>query len=564
MYPRGMARDWKPTPLKLGQRIDGKGDVMLSPDDRESHTYIAGATRTGKSKLIESLIRQDIGTWRKHRCGMLLIDPHGEVYREVMRAVESRGFKDVPIVPIDLTDNEHVVSYNPLRKQQASESAIVSAFVRAMAYTWGAAGTDQTPRFERWVVHLLHALYQMDHTLAEAPRMLSPHDPTFRDMLLPQLRGPAQEHWAWATSLSKRQFEEQVESTLNRIGRFQNNERLRLMLGTKEQSFDFNQAIEEGWIVLVNLSTEGAWGDKEDADTLATLMLTDLWTAAETRGKGKDKRPFRVVIDEFQKFLTPTIAENLAEAAGYGLHLTLATQFPTQLLSAGSIGQDIYRNVMGNARSKIVFSLEEPESLKELAEWLFRGEIDPDQIKDEIYATRAVGQEKITLSSSSETTTDSYSEGGTENYDDGELQPETSTREQSSTSTSTSESEQEAFATIYGKELSSRTYRSVDEQMFLATQRIVRQNQRYAYVRTMSMKKPVAIQTPFVKEGLVGDTFMRERIVRRLEALPFVHRTEEARRLLAERESVITLPPGSGGQGMEPGQSYRMLDDPKS
>jgi hypothetical protein len=423
---------------------------------------------------------------------MLLIDPHGEVYRQVMKAVAASGRTDIPIVPIDLTDKEYIVSYNVLRKQTGDASAIVNAFVRAMAYVWGADGTDETPRFERWAVGLLHALYQLDLTLIEAAMLLDPRDPSYRQQIIPRLSGNPQAFWKWACGITPRRFEDEIGSTVNRIERFRENEKIRLMLGTREPTFDFGRAIEEGWIVLVNLSTEGSWGDEANTDTLGTLMLTDLWTAANARGKGKDKRPFRVVIDEFQNFVTPTIAKNLAQAAGFGLHLTLATQFPTQLLSAGQVGQDIYRNVMGNARSKIVFSLEEPESLKTLAEWLFRGEMNPDQIKHEIYATRAIGQEKITLEGHSRTVTESSSSGTTESVGEDNDVISTSSRDQGGYSSSEADSEHEAFATIYGKELASRQYRSVDEQLFLAMQRIVSQDQRYAYARTMSMKIPAA------------------------------------------------------------------------
>jgi len=47
------------------------------------------------------------------------------------------------------------------------------------------------------------------------------------------------------------------------------------------------------------------------------MLLSDLWTAAKERGKGTDAhrvKPFYVYIDEFQKFVTPTIAKNLDQA----------------------------------------------------------------------------------------------------------------------------------------------------------------------------------------------------------------------------------------------------------
>ena len=194
---------------------------------------------------------------------------------------------------------------------------------------------------------------------------------------------------------------------------------------------------------------------------------------------------------------------------------------------------------MGNARSKVVFSLEEPDSLKALTEWLFRGSIDPDKVKHDLYSTKALGQELVTMESSSETTTTSESDGSTETDDRDGGHVSSSTRDQSSTSKSTSTSSTEAFATIYGKELSSRQFRTVEEQYFMATQRIVSQNQRHAYVRTMSMKEPVPIITPLVEGGLAREPYVQKKTHEMLEKLPFAHRVESARKQLAERQDVI-------------------------
>ncbi|HLA81889.1 MAG TPA: DUF87 domain-containing protein, partial [Thermoleophilia bacterium] len=43
--------------------------------DRRAHMYIVGKTGTGKSNLLQTLVRQDIG----HREGLALIDPHGDL-----------------------------------------------------------------------------------------------------------------------------------------------------------------------------------------------------------------------------------------------------------------------------------------------------------------------------------------------------------------------------------------------------------------------------------------------------------------------------------------------------
>lgn len=99
------------------------------------------------------------------------------------------------------------------------------------------------------------------------------------------------------------------------------------MFGQNGASLDLGKALEEGSIIIVNLSTEGAKLSEEDASLFATLLLSDLWTAAKERGKGTDRskvKPFYVYIDELQNFVTPTIAKNLDQASGFGLNLILA------------------------------------------------------------------------------------------------------------------------------------------------------------------------------------------------------------------------------------------------
>ena len=59
-------------------------------------------------------------------------------------------------------------------------------------------------------------------------------------------------------------------------------------------------ALEQGHIILVSLATEGGTVSPEDADTFATLMLADLWTAAKERGKREGVKPFYLVCGERQ------------------------------------------------------------------------------------------------------------------------------------------------------------------------------------------------------------------------------------------------------------------------
>src|SRR5690606_30122008 len=148
-----------------------------------------------------------------------------------------------------------------------------------------------------------------------------------RDLTSDLSHGPLAKDWAFANRLSEKDFDAQISSTVNRMHAFHSDRLLRQIFGQSEASFDLGRALEEGQIVLVSLATENALVTEEDASLFATLLLADLWTAAKERGKGMesgDVKPFYVYIDEFQNFVTPTVAKNLDQARGFGLHLTLA------------------------------------------------------------------------------------------------------------------------------------------------------------------------------------------------------------------------------------------------
>jgi hypothetical protein len=58
--------------VKLGI-VDGTGKPLeMTPEMRSTHLYVCGSTGTGKSKMLEYLIRQDIAKWHQSKCGLLV------------------------------------------------------------------------------------------------------------------------------------------------------------------------------------------------------------------------------------------------------------------------------------------------------------------------------------------------------------------------------------------------------------------------------------------------------------------------------------------------------------
>jgi Helicase HerA, central domain len=552
--------------VKLGF-VDGKGvPLEMTPEMRSTHLYICGSTGTGKSKMLESLIRQDIARWPESKCGLLVLDPHGSLYDGLINwiAWNEPYLKKVPIVPIDLRQTDWTVAYNVMRPRiKADPAVIVNNFVQAMSYVWGVDGTDKTPLFARVGSNVLWTLYEKKMTLLETEYLIDRTNKRLRSEMTEGLskRSVAQD-WAYANALSPRDFDAQISSTVNRFHSFLHNEKLRLMFGQSGASLDLGKALEDGSIIIVNLSTEGARVSEEDASLFATLLLSDLWTAAKERGKGTDEKqvkPFYVYIDEFQNFVTPTIAKNLDQARGFGLHLTLANQFPRQILHTGANGAQVYDSVMSNARSKVIFETRGEENLRPLALDLFMGVMNPDEIKHQLYSTKVMDfvEETRTIRGKSEnwsdakgnftglTATESQSGMVVNNTAEDPNAWNKSNADSAGTSHMSvqgggiSETEVPFLKPMMGKELSSVQFRTLEEQLFRAMAVLHDQRQRHAVARLVGMGAPVTVTTPTIQKTPADKKMERSFLTRSLKKLPFALPSVEAHKAIADREQTL-------------------------
>jgi hypothetical protein len=381
-------------PLTLGSFGRDGHCVRMTPAERARHLYVVGATRTGKSKLLEDCIRQDILAWPRSGCGMLVLDRHGSLNDNVLKWAAANDLSNWPIVPIDLRQSDWTVSYNPLRRRGAGqeESVVVGNFVRSILHAWGQSDSNATPRLAKWLEMTLYTLHTNGLTLAEALHVLV--SPPSRRALVASIEDTIFRSVWDSAPLREPEFQEMVESTVSRVRKFLSRRVMRAALGQSDVSLDLSAALEEGQLIFATIATEGGKIDEEDASTFGSLLLSDLWMAAKARGKRDEGgvKPFYVFLDEFQEYVTPSMAETLDQASGFGLHMTFAHQFPSQLLKSEQ-GQQLYNSVMANCRSKVVFQVEHNQDLEDLTLMVYRQMVNVDKVKHEIRATKVLGHE---------------------------------------------------------------------------------------------------------------------------------------------------------------------------
>jgi len=90
--------------------IMGRDEIQLSSKERSTHTYVIGQPGSGKSRAIESWVMQDIKAGR----AVGVIDPHGDLYNNLLTRLSDYPLLWKKIVLFDPLDEKWVVGFNPL------------------------------------------------------------------------------------------------------------------------------------------------------------------------------------------------------------------------------------------------------------------------------------------------------------------------------------------------------------------------------------------------------------------------------------------------------------------
>jgi type IV secretory system conjugative DNA transfer VirD4/TraG family protein/uncharacterized protein DUF87 len=342
-----------------------KEGIYISVSDRLRHLYILGATGTGKSKLLEFLIRQDILSGR----GLCFIDPHGDLYQNILDFLAGYCSEDnnpemtekisKRLVLIDPACKEWVMGFNPLEAIGVNPYTQALEFMGILKKLWSDAYWG--PRMEELMRNTMVTLCLHGYTLLEAKTLLT--DPLFRGRLVADLpEGEVKEYWLYRyNQLSDRMQNTYREPILNRLSVFLSDPSIRIMVGQKESTINFRQIMDQGKWLLVNLSKGRL---KSNAHLLGAFLVAKLQLSALSRvDVDEEKRfPFFLFVDEFQNFMSEDFETILSEARKYGLGLTLVHQNMDQL------GRQLRAAILGNTLTQVFFRISNQDATALAAE----------------------------------------------------------------------------------------------------------------------------------------------------------------------------------------------------
>lgn len=340
--------------LLLGWNVHAgrRQEVYLTPEQRVRHLHAIGGTGTGKTTFMANLIRQDMESGQ----GFALLDPHGDLVDRLLSIVPESRLDDV--VLIDAGDEEFSVGFNIISAKADYEktllaSDLVSVFQR-LSTSWG----------DQMTVVLRNAILAFlerpeGGTLADVQRFLL--EPDFRASVLESVLD-ADVVYYWKKGFPQLGGSKSIGPVLTRLQTFLSPKPIRYMVGQRDAKLDIAEIMDSGKILLVKLP-QGLMG-AENSYLLGSLIVSKIQQAAMARQRMAEsqRRLFTLYVDEFQNFITPSMAEILSGARKYRLSLVLAHQELAQLGRNDAVASA----VLANAGTRVVFRVGDSDA-RELA-----------------------------------------------------------------------------------------------------------------------------------------------------------------------------------------------------
>lgn len=326
---------------------------------RKRHTYIVGKTGSGKSTLLTFMVWQDIEKGR----GVALLAPEAEtIVEEVMPFIPEYRIPDV--VYINPADAKSVNYINPFYLREGENFDLKAANIYTLLERLMEG--DMSPRISQILRQACHALLEIPNScLLDVPKLLDRRDGTFRASVIERLTDHRTRAF-WEQDYEEMPANAHV-AIMTRLSAFIRPTYVRNIVGRRGPGVDFRSIMDEGKILLCNLS-DGLMG-KMASRLLGGLIMAELSLATLGRANApqSSRTTFYVYLDEFQSFVSSggvSYDELLSRGRKYGTPLILAHQ------QTGQLPTDLVREILGNVATAIVFQVGREDANKMTREFV--------------------------------------------------------------------------------------------------------------------------------------------------------------------------------------------------
>jgi len=332
-----------------------KRKIYIKNDDRFRHFYIIGQTGTGKSSIIQLMARQDFHQGR----GVAVVDPHGSLIDDLLPFIPRSRADDV--IYFNPADTERPMGLNLLEGKTPEERDLIA--LDAMNMMVKMFGEEIFgPRIQDYFRNGCLTLMEDEEeggAITDLVRLFT--DDEWQRYKVSKVKNPiVRSFWEkQMASTGQREKQEMIPYFAAKFGQFTTNTLIRNIVGQTKSSFDVADVMNNGKILLMNLS-KGLIGDI-NSTLLGMIIVNKIQVAAMRRQRAESaaRKDFFLYIDEFQNFVTPSIESILSEARKYRLGLILAHQYIDQLEKDSKLSGSVSLKgaIFGNIGSMMFYKI---------------------------------------------------------------------------------------------------------------------------------------------------------------------------------------------------------------
>lgn len=301
--------------------------------DRRAHTLITGGSQSGKSELLKRLIHHYV----KHPeiGGVLVVDPHGKLARQVARWKEFSGDGMQRLVYIDAKARQDmgglVPPLNPIQRGAAPDGELANVALQ-LASTLASFAEGHTPNMERVAEFIFRILLTMEgSTLADFADALTPPDRRRggqRAVSSSAVARRGREHPNGAVrrfflnDFDREGFTSSRDALARRLSSPLAHDTFAAMM-TAPDPLNLECLLGEGKVVVVNTATLGGHNF-----TMAQMVVAQVAAMGAWRLADPFSTPTRVhvFIDEATEIMSDKLVHILEAFAKTGIWLTMSQQ----------------------------------------------------------------------------------------------------------------------------------------------------------------------------------------------------------------------------------------------
>jgi len=335
-----------------------KQEIGFNLRNKQKHTLILGSTGSGKSTLLKNIVNQDI----KNNFGLTLIDPHGDLAREVF--IENKEIKDViyfdPLISnIRINLLERYYSKSDYRYNSETE-LIIDNLISVLSKLFSTE-SKMGHKIEYLIRNTaLLALEQDNPNLRMFYEILQ--NLNYRNKLIKSSNNLVIKEY-FINEFNKAgdyQRVKMVSGVTSKIGRLLNSPLTSKIFNCNKSNIDFRNIINNKSKLICNLS-KGNIGE-HNSNMLGTVIIAKLQQASYSFSnfKPKDRTEHYLYIDEFSNFITPSFKQMVSESRKYKTYLYLSEQ------SLSQQDEDTNNILLSNAGNIISFRTSSSSEAKKL------------------------------------------------------------------------------------------------------------------------------------------------------------------------------------------------------